>query len=296
MPDSENEYRKMKALLVKTTMAHSAIIGITASEETILAEYARKLIDHPEDTIDAVREIFTDYNLSYTDQEITELLNRMTSEQPSLAATRSQYLASNVPIILSIYSIRKELGLTQMEFATNVGITRQTMFNLENNRTQLSRHTAEKIIAVYPQYRDTLQALLSEQQESPPPSVTTATEEPHMGTKIRELRHERGVSLRQMAEMTGIHFTTLSKYEKHGLIPDAKLVIILERLGLTRLDLEASSASAKPNHNTVVGVIGGGSVVASIISDLPPATMPSDLQPVVSNSHLPKPPSIPRSH
>jgi transcriptional regulator with XRE-family HTH domain len=80
--------------------------------------------------------------------------------------------------------------------------------------------------------------------------------EADFGSKLRELRRERGMTLRALAEAAGVDFTYLSKIENSriGYMPAAETIRDLaEALGVEAMDLLQLANKLPPELATLAG-------------------------------------------
>ena len=87
---------------------------------------------------------------------------------------------------------------------------------------------------------------------------------PHIGQRIREARQARGISLRQLANQVGIHFSHLSKIENgKDTVGKNSLIRIAEELG-TDPDLMLSEAGHQSMPFRILGNIAAGVPIEAI--------------------------------
>ena len=87
---------------------------------------------------------------------------------------------------------------------------------------------------------------------------------PHIGERIREARQARGISLRQLANQVGIHFSHLSKIENgKDTVGKDSLVRIAEELGVDA-DLMLGEAGHQSVPFRILGDIAAGVPIEAI--------------------------------
>lgn len=108
---------------------------------------------------------------------------------------------------------RLQKGLTQLEVAQHLGVTQHSVSSYESDRTQLSAEKLTKMAQLYDVSVDYLLGMDGQEPAVEPPSSAglAALNWAVIGTKLGQLRHQRGVSLEQAAELVT---TSVSEWQR----------------------------------------------------------------------------------
>lgn len=145
--------------------------------------------------------------------------------------------------------LRKEKGLTQADLAKVLNTNQSQYGKYENGKTNLSIENA-KILAEY--FGVSTPYLLGLDDDS-------ATDESRKMTPFQSLVRDRGISLKEISEATGIGYSTVGNYNQGSRIPNAKNAQLLsEYFGVSipyLLGYEENFTANKPNATISIELV-----------------------------------------
>ena len=136
-----------------------------------------------------------------------------------------------------ILDLRQKGGYTRKHLAASLGVTPQTVYNLETGRSTPSRRTRrmlEKTLGM-----DKLDLAMPYRGNIRQPEPGT------FGATLREIREDRGLTLLELKEQSGVGIYSISNYELNKSKPSPdNLDLLAEALGFTPEDPEALTAKS----------------------------------------------------
>jgi len=75
------------------------------------------------------------------------------------------------------------------------------------------------------------------------------------GKKLKELRRKAGKTQQEVADELGVHFTTVSKWERHGDLPQARIPQMASILGVPESELRGAPTPEDPPAGPTVQVV-----------------------------------------
>ncbi|EJP22913.1 DNA-binding helix-turn-helix protein [Streptococcus oralis SK304] len=145
--------------------------------------------------------------------------------------------------------LRKEKGLTQADLAKVLNTNQSQYGKYENGKTNLTVENA-KILANY--FGVTLPYLLGLDDNS-------GTDGSKKMTPFQSLVRDRGISLKEISEATGIGYSTVGNYNQGSRIPNARNEQLLsEYFGVSipyLLGYEENSMANKPNATILIELV-----------------------------------------
>lgn len=145
--------------------------------------------------------------------------------------------------------LRKENGLTQSDLAKVLNTNQSQYGKYENGKTNLSLENAQ-ILSEY--FGVTLSYLLGLDDDS-------GTDGSRKMTPFQSLVRDRGISLKEISEVTGIGYSTVGNYNQGSRIPNAKNAQLLsEYFGVSipyLLGYEENSMANKPNATILIELV-----------------------------------------
>ena len=145
--------------------------------------------------------------------------------------------------------LRKENGLTQSDLAKILNTNQSQYGKYENGKTNLSLENAQ-ILSEY--FGVTLPYLLGLDDDS-------GTDGSKKMTPFQSLVRDRGMSLKEISEATGIGYSTVGNYNQGSRIPNARNAQLLsEYFGVSisyLLGYEENSMANKPNATILIELV-----------------------------------------
>ena len=145
--------------------------------------------------------------------------------------------------------LRKEKGLTQADLAKVLNTNQSQYGKYENGKTNLSLENA-KILAEY--FGVSTPYLLGLDDDS-------STDESRKMTPFQSLVRDRGISLKEISEATGIGYSTVGNYNQGIRIPNARNAQLLsEYFGVSipyLLGYEEKFTATKPNATISIELV-----------------------------------------
>ena len=145
--------------------------------------------------------------------------------------------------------LRKEKGLTQADLAKVLNTNQSQYGKYENGKTNLTVENA-KILANY--FGVTLSYLLGLDDDS-------CINGSKKMTPFQSLVRDRGISLKEISEATGIGYSTVGNYNQGSRIPNARNAQLLsEYFGVSipyLLGYEENSMANKPNATILIELV-----------------------------------------
>ena len=136
---------------------------------------------------------------------------------------RTKYPCSAIPDGISARIARERLdaGLSQAELGRLSGLTRETIYRVENGRTPSSR----AVFAVQKVLDLEYEPLVKQWPQPADPDF------PCFGARVRRRRRELGLSLEAVADAAGISAATLSRFETEQAHPRDIVDVVIDAKG-----------------------------------------------------------------